>query len=483
VSRHVAPHRWADAFAGKLAADELDKLERHADECASCARARARIQRASQSFPALRAQPAPDLAWDGVRARVHWSVSTERHARVADQRRVRPYAIAAGAVLAAGVLGLAIATGPFEVASTPVVAKHDVPPPSPAPAPAPLAGLVSRLTGQVMIDGVRRDDAFDLALVSGTVLATGDGRVDVQFGDHSAFALGPRSTLELRRFDAESIELVVAGTIDVEVAPRAPHQRFVVIAGDRTIEVRGTQFRVDHDERATYVACRHGLVAVRDARGEIEVASARKLDVAAAAPVADAKVVALSARELDQLAAATPASLPLWTDAQRLVDSSAALEIATVGRREVRVDGVELGEAPLRVRVMPGRHTVETADRAGRFHRAGWVDVEPGKAARIAVQPEVTEVAPSAATAARRHQLRAGLDHARLASCARAIRKAGLSAYVTFEIAIDETGAVEFLNVVDTDLPSSTRSCVRDVLADVQFRSGPAATFRDKLDL
>lgn len=482
MSRHVAPHRWADAFAGKLAADELDKLERHADECPACARARARVQRASQSFPALRAQPAPELAWDGVRARVHWSVSTERHARVADRRRFRPYAIAAGAVLAAGVLGLAIATGPFELPSPPVVAKHDVPPP-PAPAPAPLAGLVSRLTGRVMIDGVRRDDAFDHALVAGTVLATGDGRVDVQFGDHSAFALGPRSTLELRRFDAESIELVVAGTVDVEVAPRAPHQRFVVIAGDRTIEVRGTQFRVDHDDHGTRVACRHGLVAVRDARGEIEVASARKLDVASGAPVAEARVVALSARELDQLATGTPASLPLWTDAQRLVDSSAALEIATVGRREVRVDGVELGEAPLRVRVMPGRHTVETADRAGRFHRAGWVDVEPGKPARIAVQPEVTEVAPSAATAARRRQLRAALDQTRLASCARAIRKAGLSAYVTFEIAIDETGAVEFLNVVDTDLPSSTRSCVRDVLADVQFRPGPAATFRDKLDL
>ncbi len=498
MSRHIAPHRWADALAGTLAAGELDRLERHADACPTCARARARVQRASQSFPALRAQSAPDLAWDGVRARVHWSVSTERHARVAPARRGRPLAILGVAALGAGALGLAIATGSFDTSAptsaSPGLVARATPDRAPAPAPAParaavpaaLAGLVSRLTGEVMIDGVRRDDAFEHALGAGTVLATGEGRVDVQFGDHSAFALGPRSTLELRRFDAGAIELVVDGTVDVDVAPRAPHQRFVVIAGDRTVEVRGTQFRVRHEAGATRVACRHGRVAVRDAAGEAEVRGGRKLELAASAPVGAARVVALSAAELEQLAAATPAALPLWTDPGALVASSAALEIATVGRRAVRVDGVELGEAPLRVRVMAGRHTVETADRAGRFRRAGWVDVAPGTPARLAVQAEAAEAAraePSGATAARRRQLRAGLDRTRLASCARAIRKAGLSAYVSFEIAIDETGAVEFLNVVDSDLPSSTRSCVRDVLADVRFRAGAAASFRDKLDL
>src|SRR5262249_53073598 len=151
----------------------------------------------------------------------------------------------------------------------------------------------------------------------------------------------------------------------------------------------------------------------------------------------------LSADELDQLAATTPATMALWTDAQVLIQSSAALEVATVGARDVRVDGVELGQAPLRVRVMPGRHTVETADRAGRFRRAGWVDVEAAKPARIAVQVDATE-APTSGAAARRRQLSAGIDHAKLAQCTRAIRKAGLNAYVAFEISIDASGAVQF---------------------------------------
>ena len=480
--KHVAPHRWADAFAGKLPDAELQAIERHADACSSCAKARDRVQRASQSFPALKAQSAPELAWDGVRARVHWSVSTERRAKV--RAPGSPFAIAAGLLAAAGVLGIAIATGPVAVLqpSEPIVQREVTPAPAPAPTRPSLAGLVSRLTGQVMIDGVRRDDAFERALVAGTVLATGPGRVDIQFGDHSALSLSPRSTLELRRFDADAIELVVQGTVDIAVAPRAPHQRFVVIAGDRTIEVRGTQFRVSHEANATRVACRHGKVAVRDASGEVEVATARKLELAAQAKVDSVRVVALTADELDQLAAATPAMMPLWTDAQTLLQSSATLDIATVGARDVRVDGVELGEAPLRVRVMPGRHTVETADRAGRFHRAGWVDVEPAKPARIAVQAEATEV-PTSGTSARRKQLRGGIDHGKLAQCTRAIRKAGLTAYVAFEISIDTSGAVQFLNVVDSDLPASTRSCVRDVLADVRFKPGLAATFRDKLDL
>ena len=73
--------------------------------------------------------------------------------------------------------------------------------PLPAPPPVALAGLVSRASGEVLIDGVRAPELFARQLGAGTVLATGDGSVDVQFGAASAFALGPRSTLELRKFD------------------------------------------------------------------------------------------------------------------------------------------------------------------------------------------------------------------------------------------------------------------------------------------
>ncbi len=492
MSRHVRPEKWADAFAGRLTDDEVGALDAHAARCATCRTARDRVQRASSSFPALRKESAPDLAWDSVRARVHWAVSKERRTGATPKypaARAWLGPAIAGAVAVSGI-ALAVTTEPdgssvfgdSAVAGAPSPIASHAPVPAPAaPVPAaPLAGIVSRMSGQVMVDGVRRTDVFDYTLGPGTVLATADGRIDVQFGDGSAFALGAGSTLELRKFDVEQIELVVQGTVDIEVAPRAAGQRFVVRAGERLVEVRGTQFRVTHDTAGMHVACRHGRVAVRDSRGELEVATARKLDLAGDAVLDPVRVAPLSAAELDTLAEATPMTMPIWTDAASLVKTSSALEVATTAKRAVRVDGVEVGEGPLRVRVMPGRHTVETGDSAGRFRRAGWVDVAAAKPARLAVQPEA---AATGGTAARRRQLHTGIDRARLANCTRAITKAGLTSFVQIEISIDETGAVGFLNVIDTDLSSTTAGCVRDVLADVHFRPGPSATFRDKLDL
>jgi len=495
--RHVPAHRWGDAFAGRVDDVERATMDRHAERCEACARQRDRVQRASDTFPSLRAQSSPELPWDSIRARVHWSVSTERRERLASQT----VGTGARTWIARGALALA-ATGALVVAAVtepvapPTVARSTPPAAVPAPAPAVpvapvgLAGVVNRTTGDVMVDGIRATDVFARRLVAGSVIATGDGRVDVQFADASAFAIGPRSMLELRRFDERAIELVVDGTVDIDVAPRAPGQVFLVHAGERTIEVRGTHFRVEHAAGATKVACRHGLVAVRDAHGQVEVGAARRLEVPAGDPVSVERVRALSVDEVDALAQAVPMTMPGfatdptgrgWLDA--LLQGSAPLEIATAGRREVRVDGIELGAAPMRVRVLPGRHTVEVADPAGRFRRAGWVDVGPpgSKLARLAVHPEPPRTRD---VGARRRQLHTGIDKPRLARCVRSIAKAGLTdTYVQIEIAVDADGAIGFLNVIDTDLPSATARCVREVLADVRFGSGSAATWRERIDL
>lgn len=491
---HVAPHRWADALGGRLGAAEREVMERHAAGCRACARARARVKTASDSFPAIRAQSAPDLPWDSVRARVHWAVSKEKHARkLAEAPRSALHRLAPRLALGAfgaGAIALALATGPVEMDRAPAREAIAVAP-APAPAapeapaaPAPLVGLVSRATGEVMIDGLLPAELFAVRLGPGAVLATADGRVDVQFGEAGAFALAPRSRLELRRFDAEAIELVVEGTVDVALAPRAPEQRFVVIAGDRTIEVRGTQFRVRHAEGATAVACSHGKVAVRDPRGAAEVGEARRLELPAGRAPAAAAVEPLSAEELGALAVAAPLRLPLWNP-DALLASSAPLEIAGGGRRAVRVDGVEYGTSPLRVRMMPGRHTVELADAAGRFRRAGWVDVAPPVAGAPAARFELPAELPSARDVSeRRRQLQAGLDRARLRLCTRSIAKQGLAGtYVQLELRVDASGAVNFLNIVDTDLGSTTAGCVRSVLADVRFGPGPAATWRERIEL
>jgi FecR-like protein len=482
MSDHVAPHRWADLWAGRVEDAERVAMERHAERCRDCARVRARVTRASDSFATIRSLSAPDVPWDAIRAKVHWSVSTQRQAAL---RRRRPAYGWLAAATAAGVAA-ALATGHFAAGSTPPQSIREAPvavapaPVAPA-APSALIGLVSRASGDVMLDGIRQADLFARKLVQGSALATGDGRVDVQFGNNSAFALGPMSTLTLRRFDAQTIELAVDGTVDISVAARGERQRFLVNAGDQVVEVRGTQFRVSHDTASTSVACHHGLVTVSDRTGKVEVAAARRLVVAGGHPVASQRPVEMSPDETASFTQAPPLALPLW-DPDALQQSSAPLEIATAGRRGVRVDGIELGLAPLRVRVMLGRHSVEAADAAGRFRRAAWVDVPASPAGTRFEVP--AEPLPNSGIAERRRQLRAGIDQPRLRRCTRSIAKAGLTGtYVQFEIQVDPHGAIRFLNILDSDLPSATSSCVHDVLADVRFAAGPAAIWRERLDL
>jgi hypothetical protein len=488
VSEHVAPHRWADLWAGRVDQAERATMERHAARCRACARVRQRVTRASDSFSAIRSQSVPDVPWDAIRAKVHWSVSTERQAAL---RRRRP---AYGWLLAATAAGVAVGlvtsaltrSDPLSAPRAPV-AMHPAALAAPArpdpgtqpPRPALLTGVVSRAAGDVMIDGVRPANLFAQQLTEHSALATADGRVDVQFGTDSAFALGPMSTVQLRRFDARTVELAVAGTLDVVIAPRSDGQRFIVVAGDQLVEVRGTQFRVVHDAAGTTVACHRGRVTVSDRSGQLELAAAQRLVVAAGHTVSEVRPAAMSAGD-DAAAAPAPLALAVWDSA--VLQSSVPLEIATAGRRGVRVDGIELGAAPLRVRVMPGRHSVEAADSAGRFRRAGWVDVAAaGRPARFEVPAELP---PTGVATERRHQLRAGIDQPRLRGCTRSIAKAGLTGtYVQIEISVDADGALGFLNILDTDLPSATASCVREVLADVRFRAGAAATWRERIDL
>lgn len=488
---HVAPTRFADALAGRLSPAERAADDAHARGCPRCAAVQARVARASDSFASIRALPAPELPWDAVRARVHWAVSKEKRLGTGEPvaRRRGPWAIA-GLAVAAGITALVVtrADAPAPIAHAPAARLIAETPPVARPRPAPLVGLVSRSAGEIRVDGAPVPDLYAHALGAGRVLATGEGRVDIQFGDGSAVALGPHSTVELRRFDAEAVELVVRGTLDVEVAPRAPGQRFVVIAGDREVLVRGTQFRVEHGPAGTAVACRHGLVVVRDPQAEVEVGAARRIALPAAAPLSPARVEPLTVDELDVLAAATPLRGPLW-DPAALLASSAPLSIEG-SARAVRLDGVEIGFAPLVVRVMPGRHTVEATDSAGRFRRAGWVDVAapaPGATvppARLALPTEPRTGASTASSEQRRRQLQGGIDRTRLGRCLRSIAKSGLTGtYVQIEIAVDASGAVEYLNVIDTDLPSATTRCVQKVLDGVRFGRGASASWRERIDL
>jgi hypothetical protein len=348
-------------------------------------------------------------------------------------------------------------------------------------------------------------------LVAGSTVTTRDGRVAVQFGDGSGFAVGPRSSLTIKRFDARAIELALggAGEVTIEVAPRAAGQRFTVTAGDRTVEVRGTAFHVVRRGRTIDVACSHGLVAVRDRSGDLLVPAGQGVVVDDGEALADRAARPLDAAAITALDHAIGPRLPVWPepaadgvlDVASLYRTTAPLAIVAPRDRSVRVDGVTLGAGSLVVRVMSGRHLVEAERAPGRFDGGEWVEAGPGRAdGRIDARVEVATTAPAtthtpapldapppstaAARAARRHDLEAALDHPRVNACVRTLAKQNILAgtHVDLEITVDAAGAINTLNVGDTDLPDSMAACVRDAVAAVRFPHGPPATLTYRLD-
>ena len=81
MSKHVAPHRWADALAGEVSPAERAEMEAHAASCAKCAIARANACSARPiRFPMLR-QTADAGARLGFDPRARPLVGVEGEAR------------------------------------------------------------------------------------------------------------------------------------------------------------------------------------------------------------------------------------------------------------------------------------------------------------------------------------------------------------------------------------------------------------------
>lgn len=485
--RHVAPHRWADAFAGKLSPRDAAAIDSHAEDCAKCARARDRIKAAQGAFADIRSEAAPEVRWDRIRAQVYWETSSQIRLERIKQPRRASFAVPLAAVGAVAGLVIAVASG-----SIPRGLRRGVDEPA-VPVAATDSGEVGVLTlvrGDVTVDGHSAVDAFAYPLGTASEIRTGSGEVSVQFGDGSAFAVGPRSVLRMREFDRHAIALEIDGRIDVEVAPRAPGQKFVVIAGSRTVEVRGTGFRVERLGDAVAVACRHGRVAVKDDHGELEVGAGEAVDVPVGATIDQVGVRDLATSELAELATAAPHRLAVWAERDAMTSLTTALSVAAPDDRAVRVDGAEVGQGPLTMRVVSGRHLVET-ELDGVWVSAGWVDVHGDPVAvsagveAVATEPskkvDVPKADPGASTRVRRRQLGKQLPAVR--GCARKLHKSGFDdIYVVVELSIDSNGAVRFANVVDTDVPGDTAKCVRDKVAAMQFPPGPVATWRERIE-
>ena len=507
---HVAPHRLAELVRGTLGRRAAHRAQLHVDGCATCGRALERIRTARATFPDLAAQPAPELRWDRVRAQTYWTMGTGPQPVVPavvapEPPRRRWFAIAAplGLAAAAAALWFTLGAGPTgRLALDPqragVEVDVDAASPEVAATRTPLTAVVTLVesTGTVITaDGhtiVGGSAVGAHRLGAGDRITTTDGRVAAQFGAGSTLTVGPHSTLVLAQFDSGDVELVLGdrGRVDVEVSHRAPEQRFVVRAGNRAVEVRGTAFRVARDGAAIEVACEHGRVAVSSSDvpgvepGAVELGAGQGLSLADGEIIAGSQVRPLTADELSELLAARPTALPQWTDPDTIYRTTATLPLVVPAGRAVSIDGVATGAGPLWRRLPPGRHLVETRDGAGRVTAGQWVELDGTAPERPVVvasaEPALTTTGTASARKQRLVELSRALDSQQLRSCVRSLAKQGLAdgTHVELEVGVQASGTIRFLNIVDTDLPERVAACVRDVVSQTRLGAGAQVSWR-----
>lgn len=477
MSRHVPPHRFADAAAGRLPARAIERDRRHAARCSRCAGARDRVLASREAMAEVAAAAPPELGWDHIGARIHWSTSRQQRAAA---RRGRPaWRWAAGAgVLAVGAVAALTWTSrgraPAPRAELPAEVTAPAPAPEPAP-PAALAGVVTFAAGEVALDGAPL--AFDRLLGPGSVLRTGDGRVGVQFAAGSGFALAPGSELRVLAFDERRIELAVSGEVDVDVTRRRPGQSLAIVAGDHRVVVRGTAFRVGHRDGELEVTCTRGKVVVTGGAEEVDVRAGERFRVVSEAfSEAALRSVPLSPEERQILEQSLRVPLlPAFPGARALLDTTSALEVEAAADRSITVDGVAIGEGSFQLRVMRGRHHVAADGDEG-----AWIETAAARDRTVVAPPP----SPTPSAPGRRRELAEAVEAGdRVHRCLEPLAKHGLveGSYAVFDVGIAADGSQAHLNVLDSNLSPAIQRCLRQAVDAVQLPAGAAARFRYRL--
>lgn len=499
---HLAPHRLADLAAGAITGRAAARALRHVDGCATCRRAFARIKSGRASFPDLAALPAPELPWDRIRAQTYWTVGPSASSSVAlpvaapaprSRWRFAVPALGLAAAAAIAFWQLAPERGAIDTPVAGLAPGSATPAPA---APAPRAGVVTLVEaggtiatadGRTIVGG-NAIGAYPLG--PGDRITTDSGRLAVQFEAGSTFTVGPHSTLALARFDRGTIELALgdAGRVDVEVGKRAPDERFLVRAGDRLVEVRGTAFRVERTGAKVAVACEHGRVAVSSDGAAVELGARQAIEIADREPLLGRAARPLAEAELGALLAARPPALAQWTDPETVYRTTAGLSLVAAPGHTVAVDGVPIGSGAVWRRVAPGRHLVESTDGAGRTPPGQWIEVDASSGEKpivlaAAPAPHAPAADPRAARRARLGELKAAIDETQLRGCVRSLAKQGLAegTHVELDVGVNAAGAFRYVNIVESDLPDSVTACVRDVVGAARLGPGAQVSWRHRV--
>lgn len=120
-----------------------------------------------------------------------------------------------------------------------------------------------------VLRSLREPETRQLALLSGAtpgVLSADAGPVEARFDDGSAVSLAALTRLEVLRNDARSfVTALRRGGATFDVKPGGP-RHWIIEAGELSVEVVGTRFRVERQGELTRVSVNHGIVVVRGER-------------------------------------------------------------------------------------------------------------------------------------------------------------------------------------------------------------------------
>jgi hypothetical protein len=142
-----------------------------------------------------------------------------------------------------------------------------------APRRGPAVWLVAAVTATLVALSLfvaqRQAHSGRLALSSGAVpgvLEAGAAPATPRFEDGSMVSLGKGTRLEVLRNDGRSfVTALRRGDATFDVEPGG-ERHWIIEAGELSVEVVGTRFRVQRDTDLTKVTVQHGIVLVRGAR-------------------------------------------------------------------------------------------------------------------------------------------------------------------------------------------------------------------------
>ncbi len=384
MSEHKPKTAALIAYAEDLLSDEgRARLERHLVGCEVCQRELAAMELYDTLIDSVHSAPMPAVDFDSMAISLRQeALSVSRELRAQKTRRSFRGALPYVGLALAAAAAIAVWAWPSEPAAP--IARPEPPvapdPPAPAPEPALLSPVVTLAAGAPtrLRDEVVEPLALGDTLSEGEAIRVGDGEVHVRLSEATGLIAFAQTELGLARARADHVRVSLHhGAVGQEVAPLAEGARYVVVAGDYEVEVRGTRFVVSRRDAVVGVDLTEGRVVVRGPDGEEELTAPARWRSDGSHPEGDPRAVAVRERQ-----AAEVALTPVRFDHPDVI--------------RWRFDETALSaRGPVALRAEPGDHELSGWDAHGHLLRVTLpVGTDPVEITPDALEPETPRLRP-----------------------------------------------------------------------------------------